>query len=99
MIQAGRTMPDVTLQPVSVMSDGGSHEGRLVFADADLVAVFARVSAEETAGNGRQAGGWFLEAGFGPCGALMTVTPPVFPTLEDAAQWVRARLGAGLSAS
>ena len=99
MIQAGRTMPDVTLQPVSVMSDGGSHEGRLVFADADLVAVFARVSAEETAGNGRRAGGWFLEAGFGPCGALMTVTPPVFLTLEDAAQWVRARLGAGLSAS
>ena len=90
-------MPAVTLQPVSVMSDGGSHEGRLVFAGADLVAVFARVSAAETAGEEGQAEGWFLEAGFGPCGTLMTVTPPVFAALDDALDWVRTRLDAGPS--
>ena len=90
-------MPDITLQPMSVMADGGSHEGRLVLADANLVAVFARVTAEETAGGEGQTGGWFLEAGFGPCGSLMSVTPPVFATLDEAVEWVRTTLATGLS--
>ncbi len=37
-------MPDITLQPMPVLVDGGSHDGRLVLADGSLVAVFARVS-------------------------------------------------------
>jgi hypothetical protein len=85
-------MPDITLHPLPVRTDGGSHEGRLVLADGSLVAVFVKVSAEETAGDGAHAGGWFLEAGFGPCGSLMTVSQPVFATLEDAVAWVRGRL-------
>jgi hypothetical protein len=89
-------MPNINLQPVSVRSDGGSHEGRLVFSGADLVAVFAKVSAEETAGGRDEAGGWFLEAGFGPCGTLMTLSPHVFPTLEEAMVWVHERLESGL---
>ena len=92
-------MPDITLQPMSVMSDGGSHEGRLVLADGDLVAVFAWVTVEETAGGEGQAEGWYLEAGFGPCGNAMSVTPPVFATLDEAMAWVRATLEAGLSSS
>lgn len=90
---------NITLQPVSVMSDGGSHEGRLVFSGSDLVAVFAMVSAEENAGSRRQSGGWFLEAGFGPCSILMTTSPSVFPTLDEAVAWVRERLESGLPSS
>jgi hypothetical protein len=87
--------PAISHQPVSVRSDGGSHEGRLVFSGSDLVAVFARVTAEESAGSRSQDGGWFLEAGFGPCGSLMSVRPPVFASLDDAVAWVRRRLAAG----
>lgn len=91
--------PNISLQPVSVMSDGGGHEGRLVFSGSDLVAVFARISAEENAGGRNGTGGWFLEAGFGPCGILMTHRPPVFPTLDEAISWVRERLESGLASS
>jgi len=48
------------------MSDGGSHEGRLVLSGVDLVAVLAKVSAEENAGSRGQSDGWFLEAGSNP---------------------------------
>jgi hypothetical protein len=75
-----------------VMIDGGSHEGRLVLADGSLVAVFARVTRAETAGGEGQAGDWFLEAGFGPCGTVVSVRPPVFATLDEAVAWVRSRL-------
>ena len=90
---------NISLQSISVMSDGGSHEGRLVFSDADLVAVFAKVSAEENADGRNGNGGWFLEAGFGPCSILMTHQPPVFPILEEAIAWVRERLESGLASS
>jgi len=89
-------MQNITLQPISVLSDGGSHEGRLVLADGDLVAVFVRLSAEETMGGAPHAGDWFLEAGFGPCGNLMTASQPAFATLEDAVVWVHERLDSGI---
>ena len=95
----GQSTPNISLQPVSVMSDGGSHEGRLVFSGSALVAVFSKISAEENAGGRSGRGGWFLEAGFGPCGILMTHQPPVFPTLEEAIAWVRERLESGLASS
>ena len=88
-------MPDITLQPMPVLIDGGSHEGRLILADGSLVAVFARVTPGETAGGEGRAGDWFLEAGFGPCGDLMSVRPPVFATLNEAVGWVRATLATG----
>jgi hypothetical protein len=88
-------MPDITLQPMPVLVDGGSHDGRLVLADGSLVAVFARVSSAETAGGEGRPGDWFLEAGFGPCGDLMSVRPPVFATLDEAVDWVRATLATG----
>lgn len=95
----GPSAPNLRLEPVSVLSDGGGHEGRLVFSDDDLVAVFAKVSEEENAGSPRCTGGWFLEAGFGPCSILMTSRTSVFPTLDEALAWVRERLDTGLSSS
>ncbi len=86
--------PNITLQTVSVVSDGGSHEGRLILADGNLVAVVVRVTAEEVSGGGGHPGDWFLEAGFGPCGTLKTASQPVFATLDDAVEWVRQRLNA-----
>jgi hypothetical protein len=50
-------MRDITLQPIPVLADGGSHEGQLILADGQLVAVFVRVTPEETAGR-RRAGFW-----------------------------------------
>jgi hypothetical protein len=82
---------------MSVLSDGGSHEGRLILSGQDLVAVFSRVTAEENAAGATGTGGWFLEAGFGPCSILMTTSPPVFRTLEEGIVWVQERLEAGLS--
>ena len=92
----GELPSKISLQPVSVLSDGGSHEGQLVFSGADLVAVFARVSAEENAGSRSPTGGWFLEPGFGPCSILMATRPSVFPTLDEAVAWVQERLETGL---
>ncbi|WP_262270491.1 hypothetical protein [Microvirga yunnanensis] len=85
-------MNHITLQTMPVMADGGSHEGRLVLADGQLVAVFSWVTPEETIGGPERAGGWFLEAGFGPCSALLSVTPPVLASLDEAVTWVRTRL-------
>jgi hypothetical protein len=84
-------MHDITLQPIAVITDGGSQDGRLVLADGQLAAVVARVSGEDTAGE-EYAEGWFMEAGFGPCGRLSAVQPPVFPSLDEATRWVRERL-------
>jgi hypothetical protein len=91
---AGSPASHIILQTVSVRTDGGSHEGRLVFSDNDLVAVFASVTAEENAGSQTGKGGWFLEAGFGPCSILMTTPPAVFQTIEEAISWVQEQLSA-----
>ncbi len=91
-------MPDITLRSISVMIDGGAHDGQLVLCDGHLVAVLSRVTSAETAGGHGQAEGWFLEAGFGPCGPLTSVMPPVFAHVEEAIAWVRNRLDTGLSA-
>jgi hypothetical protein len=90
-------MRDITLQAMPVMADGGRHEGQLVLADGQLVAVFTCVTPEETAGGQEQAGGWFLEAGFGPCSSLISAAPPVLADLEAAVSWVRTRLDSGLT--
>ncbi|WP_246529075.1 hypothetical protein [Microvirga zambiensis] len=90
-------MRDITLQPMPVLADGGRHEGQLILADGQLVAVFTWVTSEETAGGDERAGGWFLEAGFGPCSSLISATPPVLATLNDAVSWVRDRLDHGLT--
>jgi hypothetical protein len=83
--------PTITLQPISVMTDGGSRLGQLVMANDHLVAIFTVVSAEE-AGDGRADNGWFMEAGFGPCSTLLTTMPPIFPDFEAAQAWICERV-------
>ena len=90
-------MRDIILQAMPVMADGGRHEGQLVLADGQLVAVFTWVTPEETIGGQERAGGWFLEAGFGPCSDLLSARPPVLADLDEAVIWVRARLENGLT--
>ena len=92
-------MREITLQPISVMTDGGGSDGHMILADGLLVAILSRVTEEQTLGGQAQVEGWFLEAGFGPCGVLMSVTPPVFVDVEQAVAWVRTRLEAGFSPS
>ncbi len=82
------TMLDLTIQAMSVMTDGGAREGTLVLAGGHLVAVFSTVTLEETSGGKDPTGGWFLEAGFGPCGVLQTTRPPVFEGSQAALAWV-----------
>jgi hypothetical protein len=92
-------MREITLQSLQVLVDGGPHEGQLVLTDGQLVAVLTRVPAEEAAGGEHPAGGWYLEAGFGPCSDIMSITPPVFANLEEAVEWVRVRMDAGFAPS
>ena len=75
-----------------VLTDGGPREGLLVLADGALVAVFAYVLPEETAGGDGPPEGWFLEGGFGPCSTAMVTPPEVFPSMEEALAWVEQRL-------
>jgi hypothetical protein len=60
-------------------------------ADDHLVAVFTVVSPAET-GEEDADGGWFLEAGFGPCSAILTTMPPIFATIDEAQSWVHERV-------
>jgi hypothetical protein len=92
-------MRSITIQEMPVLADGGRHEGQLILADGQLVAVFTWVTPEETMGGRERAGGWFLEAGFGPCSSLNSTTPPVLANLDEAVTWVRTRLDSGLASS
>lgn len=86
---------NVVFEPIQVVTDGGAREGRLALIEHRLIAVFVQVPPEE-AGEGAAPCGWFREAGFGPCSDLMTVNPPVFGTLDEAAEWIRDRVDTGL---
>lgn len=80
-----RVVIETELMPVLV--DGGSKDGCLVTADGRLAAVFVMVTAGDV-GDGADDGGWFLEAGFGPCGLLRQSAAPVFPDMKEALRWV-----------
>ena len=76
----------VEFQPVEVAVDE-EGEGRLTFVDGRLAAVLVRLSGT----HGDQAGRWFLEVGFG---RLDGPRHPVFPDLDAAGDWIKARLSA-----
>ncbi len=78
--------PVITVQPVQIDTGTRDREGMLVFANGLLVAVLVRL-ADKLHGNAR--GGWFLEAGFGPCS---TIKAPVFADLAGAEDWIRRQL-------
>ena len=73
--------------PVEVLTDGGSSGGKLVLVEGKLAAVLIEVRPEETGDSGSP-GGWYVEAGFGPCGILMTLPPRVFPDEAEAMEWI-----------
>ena len=74
----------ITLQPIKV-SVGETGDGRLVVADGWLVAVLVQLGAN----NGVDAGGWFVETGYG---AMSGETHPVFSSLATAKDWFTAHL-------
>jgi hypothetical protein len=76
----------LTLQPVRV-NTGFEEEGVLVFDERQrLLAVLVRLSDDHEVAPGK----WFVEAGFGPLGA---VSHPAFTDLDTAQDWISARLG------
>lgn len=77
---------------VDVLVDGGSSDGRLVTSGGKLAAVLVRVTAAEVSDTATE-GGWFLEAGFGPCGILRTPTPDIFRSEGEALRWIERQLG------
>jgi hypothetical protein len=74
----------LSFEPALVAS-GEDGEGRLVYRGDYLVAVLVRLSAAHEA----EAGGWFLEKGFGP---LDGPNPPTFAGLDEARAWIAAQL-------
>jgi hypothetical protein len=76
---------NITFQPIPVALEDENVEGRLVLADARLVAVLVMLSPshEEFAGK------WFAEALFG---SLAEAGHPVFTDLEDARSWIMSRV-------
>jgi hypothetical protein len=87
-MQRGEIPVSIMLQDIAVMTGSDNGEGRLVLWNDRLVAVLVRLMDEMY---GEERGGWFLEAGFGPCNS---VRPPVFADLDAAQVWVRGRLAA-----
>jgi hypothetical protein len=80
------TPPKIMTIPIRVDTGSADEEGRLVLAGGRLVAVLLRL---EDNIHGDDCGAWFLEAGFGD----LAGENRLFPTLEDAAEWLRQRLG------
>ncbi len=76
---------NVTLEPVRVDTGIRDEEGRLVFADGQLVAVLVRLSDQHE----DAAGQWFYEIGFG---RLDGPKHPTFADLDGAQEWVGNRL-------
>jgi hypothetical protein len=74
----------LTLQMMCVAA-APDQDGCLVLHDDCLVAVLVRLSAT----HGASAGNWFYEAGFG---SLDGPDHPIFPDLDAAKDYVRARL-------
>jgi len=85
------TAPLLETRTLEVLTDGGSRHGVLVLSEGKLAAVLIRVEGEET-GQPGSAGGWYLEAGFGPCGNLVTLQPDVFADQSQALDWICGRL-------
>ena len=73
------------LQPAQVATGSDDQEGQLIFHAGRLVAVLVRLSDQ----HGDQAGKWFLEAGFG---CVNDPSSPVFTDLDEAQDWIMARL-------
>jgi len=76
---------NITFEPIPVALDDEKVEGRLVLADAHLVAVLVMLSPSHD----EFAGKWFAEALFG---SLTEEGHPIFSDLEEARSWISSRM-------
>jgi hypothetical protein len=74
------------LQSVQLATGSDDSESQLVFSDGFLVAVLVHLSEMHE----KDAGMWFLEAGFGP---VSIREQPSFVDLDAAQAWITQRLG------
>lgn len=79
--------PQITLQAIEVLTDGGDHDGRLVLVDGRLAAVLIRLSDPAYDKNLR--GAWYLETGFP---AALEMRHDLFASLEEAVQAIAGAL-------
>ena len=78
--------PQITFQPIEILSYSEDHEGCLVLADGKLAAVLIRLA--DAAYEPPLPGSWYLEAGFG----ALEIRHDLFASLEEAAQVLAADL-------
>jgi DNA-binding NtrC family response regulator len=81
---------EITFQTMNVMVGTGYRIGRSASSQGKLIGVLIPVTAEEHGEGGT--GGWYLEAGFGPCSSIAGPTPAVFTDLNEAEHWFSAKL-------
>jgi hypothetical protein len=70
--------PQISLQPIEVLTASEDREGRLVLINGNLVAVLVRLS--NLAHDPLLRGVWFIEAGFG----VLDSRHQMFASLEEA---------------
>lgn len=76
---------DIEFHIIRIFVDHGSRTGRSAYSGGTLVGILIPVTAEEEGESGL--GGWYLEAGFGPCSLMTVGPPPIFTNLGEAATW------------
>jgi CheY-like chemotaxis protein len=76
---------EIEFRIIRIFVDNGSRTGRSAYSGGTLIGILIPVTAEEEGESG--AGGWYLEAGFGPCSLMNVGPPPIFADLGKAATW------------
>ena len=71
------------MQVVPVLCGSERLDGRLIMINGAIIAVLTHLQGEHYLQND---GGWFLEAGFGPCEEKGR---DPFPSLEAATEWIQ----------
>jgi hypothetical protein len=74
---------ELEFQDCKIATLDGSEEGRICLADGIVFAVLARLASDSA-----DEQGWYLLTGFGPC----EQEGIIFQTLDEAADWIRARI-------
>ena len=76
---------EIEFHTIRIFVDRDSRTGRSAYSGGTLVGILIPVTAEEHGERGT--GGWYLEAGFGPCSLMTVGAPPIFADLGEAAGW------------
>lgn len=81
---------EIAFQVTRIFVDDSARTGRSAFSGGTLIGVLIPVSGDEQGEDGF--GGWYLEAGFGPCSLMTVGPPPIFADLGEAAAWFTMNL-------